>query len=85
MHPNLQYNPVTLLGSLFHGHLSHSFLALAQGHVVKLPEVDSETQLSSWLSTENNYCIYLLLYTENPSYEKLPHVHATLLHSAITQ
>lgn len=45
---DLQYNPVTLLGSLFHGNLSHSFLALAQGHVVELSKVDSKTQLPSW-------------------------------------
>lgn len=47
LYSNLQYHPVALLGSLLHGNLGHSFLALAQGHVVKLPEVDSETQLPS--------------------------------------
>lgn len=45
---HLQYDPVALLGSLLHGNLGHGFLALAQGHIVKLPQVDSETQLPSW-------------------------------------
>lgn len=39
---------MTLLGSHLHGNLSHSFLALAQGNVVKLPKVDSETHLPPW-------------------------------------
>lgn len=52
---HLQYDPVALLGSLLHGNLSHGFLALAQRHVVKLPQVDSETQLPSW---ETQSCIF---------------------------
>lgn len=42
---HLQYDPVALLGSLLHGELSHSLLALAQRHVVELPQVDGESQL----------------------------------------
>lgn len=45
---HLQYDPVALLGSLLHGELSHSLLALAQRHVVELPQVDGESQLPPW-------------------------------------
>ncbi|TNN78187.1 hypothetical protein EYF80_011692 [Liparis tanakae] len=48
---DLQYNPVALLGSHLHGNLSHSFLALAQGHVVKLPKVDTVCLVVSSFST----------------------------------
>lgn len=44
---DLQYNPVSFFGSLFHGNLSHSVLALAQGHIVKLPKVNGKTQFTS--------------------------------------
>ena len=41
----LQYDPVALLGSALHGGLGHRLLALAQGHVVQLAQVDGEAQL----------------------------------------
>lgn len=57
---DLQYDPVTLLCSRFHGNLSHSFLPLPQGHVVKLAKVDGEAKLSPWWgwSAEITYCLF---------------------------
>ena len=45
---DLQYDPVALLGSALHGGLGHRLLALAQGHVVQLAQVDGEAQLPAW-------------------------------------
>lgn len=54
---------MTLFGSLFHGNLSHSFLALAQRNIVKLPKVNSETQLPPWEHT-TLYDKYVLMLTK---------------------
>lgn len=54
---------MTLFGSLFHGNLSHSFLTLAQRNIVKLPKVNSETQLPSCEHT-TLYDMYVLMLTK---------------------